>query len=438
MTTLTGTVAHLVGRYRDVRSRTEALTAPLSPEDQTVQSMPDTSPTKWHRAHTTWFFETFVLEPYEQHFEPFHPRFGYLFNSYYEAIGDRHPRAERGVVTRPGAEEIGQYGHDVDRRVVDLLEHADDELLGLVAPLIELGTHHEEQHQELILMDIKHVLSLNSMQPAYVDRDKAPVSDPGPMQWIDYPGAIASVGLVEDHRGFAFDNEGPNHEVLLPPYALADRLVTAGEWLEFMADGGYERPELWLSDGWHTRGAHGWTAPLYWRLDDVGRSADGNWRVHRLDGTGPLDPNEAVCHVSFYEADAYATWAGARLATEPEWEHAATMAAPPTQPTEGNFLDADPLSGSLHPRGPGHSSDAPRQLFGDCWEWTGSAYRPFPGYRAPEGAIGEYNGKFMINTMVLKGGSAFTPRNHTRRTYRNFFHPHTRWHLSGVRLADDR
>jgi ergothioneine biosynthesis protein EgtB len=416
----------LVQRYCDVRARTERIAEPLSPEDQTVQSMPDVSPTKWHSAHVTWFFETFVLGPHAAGYEPFHPRYGFLFNSYYEAIGERHPRPERGLVTRPGVTEIGAYRGEVDRQLRQLLDRADGALLDLLLPLIRLGTHHEEQHQELMLMDIKHVLSRNSLEPAYLPRRHSPQDDPGPAGWVEVEGGVVPIGRPGDADGFGFDNEGPRHDALLHPHRLADRLVTSGEWIDFMADGGYRRPELWLSDGWYARQREDWQAPLYWRPDGDA------WSVHTMAGVRPVDPHEPVCHVSFYEADAFATWSGRRLPTEFEWEHAAAG-----QAVAGNFLASDPLDGSLHPQPAGPGDGGLRQLLGDCWEWTGSPYRPYPGYRPPEGAIGEYNGKFMINTMVLRGGCAFTPGGHTRSTYRNFFHPHTRWHLSGVRLADD-
>ena len=416
----------LVQRYCDVRSRTERIAEPLSAEDQTVQSMADVSPTKWHRAHVTWFFETFVLGRHVADYEPFHPRYGFLFNSYYEAIGERHPRSDRGLVTRPGTAEVGRYRGEVDRQLRQLVDRADDAMLDRLGPLIELGMHHEEQHQELMLMDIKHVLSHSSMDPVYLPRRRGVHEDPGNVGWVDVEGGVVPIGRPGDTAGFGFDNEGPRHDALLHPHRLADRLATCGEWIEFMADGGYQRPELWLSDGWSTCEREGWDAPLYWRSDGEA------WSVHTLAGVRPIDVHEPVCHVSFYEADAFATWSGLRLPTEFEWEHAAAA-----QAVAGNFAASDPQEGSLHPLPAGPADGTLRQLFGDCWEWTASSYRPYPRYRPPEGAIGEYNGKFMINTMVLRGGSAFTPAGHTRPTYRNFFHPHTRWHLSGVRLADD-
>jgi ergothioneine biosynthesis protein EgtB len=443
----------LVTRLLDCRRFTEALAEPLSAEDQTVQSMPDTSPTKWHRAHTTWFFETFLLDPYLPGYEPFDEHFGYLFNSYYEAVGPRHPRPERGLVTRPGIADIAEYRRHVDAALAELALIDGESALELAA-LLDLGQNHEQQHQELLLMDIKHVLANNVYGSGYADDstpagDSAPAegSDPGPAEWIAVDGGIVDIGLNTgfdstgfDGSGFGsfhFDNEQPRHSALVEPYQLADRLVTCGDWLAFIADGGYENPQLWLSDGWHRRAGEGWTAPLYWQNED-----DGSWSVHTLRGRRPVDVDEPVCHVSFYEADAFATWAGARLPTEVEWEHAA--ATLPGRP--GALLDQRAADGStsvaatnpLHPTVAGRAARGTvRQLLGDCWEWTGSPYRPYPGYRPPDGAIGEYNGKFMINTMVLRGGCAFTPDDHLRITYRNFFHPHTRWHLSGLRLATD-
>ena len=430
-------LASLLNAYSATRSLTEALAGPLSAEDQTVQSMPDTSPAKWHRAHTTWFFETFLLRPHLPGYTEFDPHFNYLFNSYYEAVGERHPRPERGLVTRPGIAEVAAYRRHVDEAMARLFESgAHDGADGLVelGELVELGVNHEQQHQELLLMDIKHVLSGSVHQPAYIERGHQPVTDPGPARWAAFDGGIVDTGLEVDSPGFRFDNEQPRHQVLLQPYRLADRLVTCGEWLQFMADGGYEQPGLWLSDGWHHARSQGWTAPLYWQ-----RSSSDEWTVHTLHGRRPVDPNEPVCHVSFYEADAFAAWAAARLPTEFEWEAAAGQG----NTGMGRLLESDHAASTLHPSAAADADAASgggglRQLIGDCWEWTGSPYRPYPGYRTPDGAIGEYNGKFMINTMVLRGGCAFTPSDHIRPTYRNFFHPHTRWHLSGVRLATDQ
>jgi ergothioneine biosynthesis protein EgtB len=412
----------LVDRYVATRALTEELAAPLSAEDQTVQAMDDVSPTKWHRAHTTWFFETFVLQPHEPRFDPHDPWFGYLFNSYYEQVGERHPRPERGNITRPGIAEVAEYRRAIDERVAKVLFGLDPGTLAEVAPVVELGIHHEQQHQELLLMDAKYVLAANPMGPAYAQvPDDAGTAEAGPLGWVDVHGGVVAIGH-DPADGFAFDNEGPRHDVLLAPYRLGDRLVTNGEWLAFMDDDGYERAELWLSDGWHRRRADGWEAPLYWRR------SDGGWETYTLGGHRPVDPDGPVCHVSFYEADAYATWSGHRLPTEAEWEHAAVG-----RPVTGTFIG----SGRCHPAPAPTADGSLRQLYGDCWEWTGSAYRPYPGYRPPVGAIGEYNGKFMVNQQVLRGGCAFTPDGHVRPTYRNFFPPHTRWHLSGVRLADD-
>jgi len=411
-----GTTARPLERYLAVRRATETLTRPLTPEDQLAQSMPDASPTKWHLAHTTWFFETFLLIPGLADYRPFDPRFGYLFNSYYEAVGPRQPRPQRGLITRPSLDDVLAYRGHVDAGMTRLLAEGAGEHAGL----LELGLAHEEQHQELILMDILHLFAQSPLSPAYAPpRPLSPLADPGPAAQAAFHGGLAEIGHAGG--GFAFDNESPRHKVWLAPYRLADRLVTNGEWLQFMTAGGYERPEFWLSAGWEAVQAEGWRAPLYWGLED------GVWRTMTLTGRRPVDPHAPVVHVSFYEAEAYAAWAGARLPTEAEWEHAVRGL-----PVSGNFLDRARLEPAPAPEGGGL-----RQMFGDVWEWTRSAYSPYPGFHAAGGAVGEYNGKFMAGQFVLRGGACVTPSGHARATYRNFFAPHQRWMFSGVRLAWD-
>ena len=412
----------LAARYCEVRSLTEALSAPLTAEDQTVQSMPDVSPTKWHRAHTSWFFETFLLGPRADGYELFHPLYGYLFNSYYEAVGSRHPRAERGLLSRPGIDEIAAYRRHVDEAMVAMVRgHLDEAAVALV----DLGINHEQQHQELLLMDIKHVLSVNPLKPAYrpLNEGDAAAGLETPHRWVGYEGGIVEIGHAGD--GFAFDNETPRHEHFQGPYELGRRLVTNGDWLAFIEDGGYSRPELWLSEGWATVQSAGWCAPLYWSADE------GERAEFTLAGLRPLDLSQPVCHVSYFEADAYAHWAGARLPTEAEWESAAAGHQP-----AGGLLDQS----VLHPRAvlSGRvDTGGPAQLFGDVWEWTSSPYTPYPRFRPAAGAVGEYNGKFMVNQHVLRGGCCLTPPGHIRATYRNFFPPSARWACSGVRLARD-
>ena len=414
----------MLERYRTVRARTEALAAPLSPEDQAIQSMADVSPTKWHRAHTTWFFENFILASFAAGYRPYDPAYGYLFNSYYEGAGPRHPRPARGLLSRPGVAEIAGYRVHVDRAMTELAASAGGGVWRDIAPLFELGLHHEEQHQELILMDIKHVLSLNPLDPVYVPAPPAARRNAAAeSRFVAFDGGLRQIG--HDGESFAFDNEGPRHKVWMEPFRLASRLVTCREYRAFIADGGYRRAEFWLSDGWATVKAEGWEAPLYWRRDGA------TWSIFTLAGRRAIDDDEPVCHVSYYEADAFARWAGKRLPTEAEWEIAA---AGSEVPLAGNLMDR----GVFHPRPAAAADDGPLlQMIGDVWEWTASPYMPYPGYRPPDGTIGEYNGKFMANQMVLRGGAAVTPPGHVRITYRNFFYPASRWAFGGIRLAED-
>ena len=399
-------------RFAAVRALSLALAAPLSDADASAQSMPDASPAKWHLAHTTWFFETFVLRDRVPGYRLHDARWPFLFNSYYEAEGGRHARDRRGMVTRPTLDEVRAYRAHVDAALLAALPG-----LGADArALVELGCQHEQQHQELLQTDILHLFSCNPLEPAFWPAaPKVPVEMPGPIAWREHPGGVVAIGHAG--AGFAFDCEAPRHEVLLQPFALADRTVTNAEWAAFVADGGYAQPRWWLSEGWAWVKAERIEAPLYWARDGEG------WTRFGLDGRRALDPAAPVTHVSFYEADAYAAWAGARLPTEAEWE----AAAQGEDPDGGNQLDR---AGPVEPR-PGGS------LFGDVWQWTGSAFRPYPGFRAVEGAVGEYNGKFMSGQFVLRGGSCATPRGHVRASYRNFFAPHQRWQFTGVRLARD-
>lgn len=411
------TACDALTRYRAVRHASEALIRSLTPEDMAVQSMPDASPTKWHLAHSSWFFETFLLVPGLPGYKVFDPRFAYLFNSYYEAVGPRQPRPERGLLTRPSVADVLAYRHHVDAAMALLLEHG----AGRFAQLLDLGLAHEEQHQELILMDVLHLFAQSPLSPAYAPpREAPPSAQPEALAWVAFDGGLVEIGHGGD--GFAFDNETPRHRVWLEPFRLADRLVTNAEWLAFIADGGYARPQFWLSEGWALVQAQGWRAPAYWR-----EAEDGRWMAMSLHGLRPLEPAAPVSHVSYYEADAYAAWAGARLPTEAEWEHAAAGVAP-----QGRFLGCGRLAAQPAPDGEGL-----RQMFGDLWEWTRSAYLPYPGFRPGEGAVGEYNGKFMAGQMVLRGGACVTPAGHVRPSYRNFFYPHQRWMFSGVRLAKD-
>lgn len=409
----------LAERYRAVRALTQALAAPLSDADATVQSMPDASPAKWHLAHVSWFFETFVLRDHVEGYRPFDDRFAYLFNSYYEAEGPRHARPMRGMLTRPSLNDVRAYRAHVDAALLAAMPHLPE----AACTLVTLGLQHEQQHQELLLTDLQHLFSLNPIAPALFDAPRAmPAPVPGPLHWIEGREGLVEIG-DDGKAGFAFDCEGPRHKVFLRPHALAHRPITNGEWISFIEDGGYRDPALWLSDGWAWVQAEGIEAPHYWQRSEKG------WTRFGLDGRQPVNPAAPACHISLYEADAYASWAGARLPTEAEWESAALNIAP----TSGEQLD-----GAACPR-PRAAEDGTSltQMFGDVWEWTGSAYRPYPGFRTAPGAVGEYNGKFMSGQFVLKGGSCATPRGHVRASYRNFFHPHQRWQFTGLRLAKD-
>lgn len=412
----------LRSRFDAVRALSAQLAAALSAEDQCVQSMPDASPVKWHLAHTTWFFERVVLQAWAPSYRVFDPRYAFLFNSYYEALGPRHPRPQRGLLTRPSHEEVRRYRDYVEVAMARFIEEADASALAEAEALITLGLHHEQQHQELMLTDVKHLFSHNPLQPAYVQSVSREANTPVPaaLHWLDFPGGVMQAG----HRGpgFAFDNETPRHDVLLRPYRLASRPVTCGEYLAFIRDGGYRRPEFWLSDGWFTVQAQGWQAPLYWSEPDAERPS-----VFTLMGPRPLDDAEPVCHLSLYEAAAYAAWAGARLPTEFEWEAAAATLPPHAHRYEPQHP---------HPVA-ARNADGLQQMFGEVWEWTRSSYDPYPGFRPLAGAVGEYNGKFMVGQVVLRGGSCATPPEHLRASYRNFFPPAARWQFSGLRLASD-
>ncbi len=412
----------LTERYDHVRAASLALAARLSPEDCQVQSMPDASPTKWHLAHVTWFFETFILERFEPGFQPFDAQFRVLFNSYYHGIGEQYPRAARGLITRPALADVLAYRHAVDERMRRVLAtHADDTTL---AELTTLGLHHEQQHQELLLTDIKHALSFNPAHGAYAQRWPMAAVQPQPLRWVEHTGGLVGVGHDPQHDGaFCFDNETPRHRAFIEPFAIASRPVSHGDWLGFMADGGYARPELWLSLGWDWVQQGRRRAPLYWR------QRDERWFAHTLQGQVEVDPHTPACHLSYFEADAYAHWAGARRPSEAEWEIAARAAGP--VPHQANFADR----GAFHPLPAAQAGEHPVQLYGDVWEWTQSSYSAYPGYQPLPGAVGEYNGKFMCQQLVLRGGSCATPAGHVRASYRNFFPPDAQWQFSGLRLV---
>ncbi|MGL5806347.1 MAG: ergothioneine biosynthesis protein EgtB [Xenococcaceae cyanobacterium] len=426
----------LLNSYRQVRNFSEKLCQPLATEDYIIQSMPDVSPPKWHLAHTTWFFETFLLVPHLKSYQVFHPKFGYLFNSYYEAVGDRYPRPQRGLLSRPTVEEVYQYRHYVDRAMEELFQEISGDCE--IESLIILGLNHEQQHQELLLTDLKYNFAINPLRPAYC-RDAiyrtarqgkseetsdltclvstSPKNSARQKNWLDCPGGLYEIGFAGSQ--FAFDNESPRHKIYLQDYRLASQLVTNAEYLEFIEAGGYSKPEYWLAEGWATIQTENWQAPLYWE------KIDGEWWTMTLAGMRVIDENEPVCHVSLYEADAYASFRGKRLPTEAEWEVVASQ-----QAIAGNFVE----SGRLHPVAATEVNS--HQMFGDFWEWTQSAYLPYPGFQSATGAVGEYNGKFMCNQMVLRGGSCVTSTSHMRSTYRNFFPASARWQFSGIRLAE--
>jgi ergothioneine biosynthesis protein EgtB len=430
--------ARLLSRFHQVRDFTRSLCEGLAPEDCVVQSMPDVSPTKWHLAHTTWFFETFILRKWIAGYRAENAQYAYLFNSYYNAAGDMHRRDLRGLISRPTVTETRRYRSAIDQHIDDLLSQADDELLDEIEPIVVLGIQHEQQHQELLVTDIKHVFAQNPLYPVLRERTIEMVP-PGssPMHFLEFEETTVEIG--HDGRGFSYDNEGPRHRALIPAFSLASRPVTNGEYIAFIEDNGYARPEFWLSLGWTTINEQRWNAPLYWT------EHDGAWWNFTLSGFRPVNESEPVTHVSYFEADAYANWTGARLPTEFEWERAAFDC-----PIEGNFVDderfhpcpapASTQESAVSVRRGGNAGRADRhlhQMFGDVWEWTRSAYSPYPGYRAAPGALGEYNGKFMCNQYVLRGGSCATSRSHIRRTYRNFFQPEKRWQFTGIRLARD-
>jgi ergothioneine biosynthesis protein EgtB len=433
-----GRVEALLARFHRVRNFTNSLCSGLEPEDYVVQSMPDVSPTKWHLAHTTWFFETFILKRFLAGYRAEIPQYAYLFNSYYNAAGDMHRRDLRGLISRPTVGETQRYRASIDLHIDQLLSNADEKLAYEIEPLVILGIHHEQQHQELLITDIKHVFAQNPLHPVFRNVALASSQSLGRMpsphvRFIDFEEAIVEIG--HDGRGFAYDNESPRHRALVPTFSLAPRPVTNGEYIKFIEDGGYTRPEFWLSFGWMTVNEQRWKAPLYWT------KRDGTWWYFTLSGFRPIDESEPVTHVSYFEADAYANWAGRRLPTEFEWERAALEC-----PVEGNFVESElfhPVAWHRHPADDnGLEAHATRdsalhQMFGDVWEWTRSAYSPYPGYRAAPGALGEYNGKFMCNQYVLRGGSCATSRTHIRRTYRNFFQTEKRWQFTGIRLARD-
>ncbi len=408
--------------FTAVRNFSETLCKSLVTEDYVIQSMPDVSPTKWHLAHTNWFFETFILFKYLKDYKPINPKYSYLFNSYYIQAGERFIRGQRGLLSRPTVNEVYQYRKYVNNHIEKFLNNCDEKTFNELSSLIEIGINHEQQHQELLLTDIKHVFSINPLSPVYADIHSSIVKSIPKIDWVEFEEGIYEVG--HSGNGFTYDNESPRHKQYLNQFCIASRLVTNREYIEFIEDGGYKKAEIWLSAGWATVEKEQWDSPMYWIKQD------GEWWHFTLTGKHKVDSNEPVCHVSHYEADAFARWAGTRLPTEAEWEVASAGL-----PLEGNFVD----NGNFHTVAIPENSNGIKlkQMFGDVWEWTSSAYLPYPGYKTLPGALGEYNGKFMSNQMVLRGGSCATSKSHIRKTYRNFFPPHSRWQFMGIRLAKD-
>jgi ergothioneine biosynthesis protein EgtB len=414
--------SELLRRYLRVRTFSKKICENLEPEDCVIQTMPEASPTKWHLAHTSWFFEVFVLKKFFPDYQSLHPQYGFLFNSYYNAVGPFYSRSHRGLLSRPTVKEVFHYRSDIDLLVSELIESADEQLLAKLEPIITLGLHHEQQHQELMLTDIKSVFWQNPLRPAFRAGNRMKPQPAPAIRWLPFEEDVYWIG----HEGaeFSYDNEGPRHRVFIQSFELASRPATNAEFLAFIEDGGYRRPELWLSLGWNTLKERDWDAPLYWE------KRDGKWHTMTLAGMGELVPEEPVCHVSLFEADAYARWCGARLPTEEEWETASSGL-----PLKGNFVESEVFH--VTPLASPAPAGKPAQMFGDAWEWTRSSYSPYPGYSPVAGALGEYNGKFMCNQYVLRGGSCATSQSHIRRTYRNFFPPDARWQFNGIRLAKD-
>lgn len=406
--------------YKNVRAFTEKLCSPLENEDYVIQSMPDVSPAKWHLGHTSWFFETFILQKAIPDYKPFHPLYTYLFNSYYIQVGERWHRSNRGLLSRPTVKEIFEYRNYVTSNTIELLETCDEKRYKEIAPIIEIGQNHEQQHQELILTDIKHVLSISPLNPVYSERKVNSSQLTPELDWIEFAGGVVDIG--SNGREFNFDNERPKHKEYLYPFRLANRLVTNKEFIDYIEDGGYKNSTLWLSDGWATVESEVWKAPLYWEIKE------GSWWNFTLNGFREVNPDEPVCHISHFEADAFAHWRGCRLPSEAEWEFAAG-----NLPYAGNLAENE----NYHTIPVGKNKSGLNQMYGDVWEWTQSSYTPYPGYKPLPGALGEYNGKFMSNQIVLRGGSCATSQTHIRNTYRNFFPPHSRWQFSGLRLAQD-